>query len=220
MQYFMGTHRLSFSEEVLRKIEQLRSMDAALKLFGAGTHRYRFNPPLEPEAVAAFEASQALRLPEDYREFILNVGNGGAGPCYGIYPLLPEGSIHHGWSNKDHARIDLSVPFPHAGDWDAAWLDEIDWDAGERPDDSLMEEYLDTRHMAGSLCLCHRGCGDFWLLVVKGDERGNIWMDGRGNLSGIFPESGAHGERLSFSQWYLNWLDECLKEAGADGSTA
>lgn len=84
----MGTHRLSFAEEVLQKIEQLRSMDAALKLFGAGAHRYRFNPPLEPEAVAAFEASQALRLPEDYRDFILNVGNGGAGPCYGIYPFL------------------------------------------------------------------------------------------------------------------------------------
>jgi hypothetical protein len=119
MQYFMGTHRPSFSEEVLQKTEQLRSMGAALKLFGAGAHRYRFNPPLEPEVVAAFEASQALRLPEDYRDFILNVGNGGAGPCYGIYPLLPEGSIHHGRSNKDHARIDLSVPFPHAGDWDA-----------------------------------------------------------------------------------------------------
>jgi hypothetical protein len=40
-------------------------------------------------------------------------------------------------------------------------------------------------------------------------------MDGCGNISGIFPESGAHGERLTFSQWYLDWLDDFLKKAGA-----
>ena len=204
---------MSFSAEVLGKIKQLRSMDAALELFGARTHRYEFNPPLRPEQVAAFEASQALRLPEDYRDFILNVGNGGAGPCYGIYPLQLEGSIHHGMVNRN--PIDLSVPFRHGGPWDAEWLDQIDWDAGERPDDSRMEEYLDTRHIAGTLCMCHHGCGDFWLLVVKGNERGHVWMDGRGNFSGIFPESGTHGERLTFSQWYLDWLDSCLKEVGA-----
>ena len=194
-------------------MEQLRSMDASLELFGASTHRYQFNPPLKPEEVAAFEASQAVGLPEDYRDFILNVGNGGAGPCYGIYPLQPEGSIHHGMGN--HNRIDLSVPFQHGEPWGADWLDLVDWDAGERPDDSRMEEYLDTRHIAGSLCICHQGCSDFWLLVVKGNERGHVWMDGRGNLSGIFPESGADGERLTFSQWYLNWLDDCLQQAGA-----
>src|ERR1044072_5426568 len=111
-------------------MEQLRSMDAALELFGASTHRYEFNAALTPGEVAAFEASQSLRLPEDYRDFLLNVGNGGAGPCYGIYPLRPEGSIHHGMSN--HNRIDLSVAFPHGGPWDADWLDQFDWDAGER----------------------------------------------------------------------------------------
>ena len=205
---------MSFSEEVLQKMEQLRSMDAALKLFGASTHRYGFNPPLKSEDVAAFEASQAVRLPEDYKDFILNVGNGGAGPCYGIYPLRPEGSIHPAMASRP--RIDLAVPFQHAEAWDADWLDQIDWDAGERPDDDRMEEYFDTRHIAGSLCICHQGCGDFWLLVVKGNESGHIWMDGRGNFSGIFPESGAHGERLTFSQWYLNWLNDCLKEVGAD----
>ena len=203
---------MSFSKEVLRKIEQLRSRDAALELFGASTHRYKFNPPLQPEQVAAFEASHAVRLPEDYRDFILHVGNGGAGPCYGIYPLRLEGNIHPGMTLRN--PIDLSIPFPHGDSWEADWIDQIDWEAGERPDDSRIEEYLDTRHIAGTVCMCHRGCGDFWLLVVKGNEHGHVWMDGRGNFSGIFPESAARGERLTFSQWYLDWLNDCLKEAG------
>jgi hypothetical protein len=204
---------VSFSDEVLRKIALLRSMDAAFELFGASTHRYQFNTPLKPAEVAAFEASHALSLPEDYRDFILNVGNGGAGPCYGIYPLRPEGNIHPGMANP--SRIDLSVPFRWAEPWNVEWLAQIDWDAGERPDDCRLEEYLDVRHIAGTLCICHEGCGDFWLLVLKGNERGHLWMDGRGNFSGIFPESDAHGARLTFSQWYLNWLDDCLQRTGA-----
>lgn len=46
----MTSSQVSFSAEVLRKMEQLRSMDAALELFGAGTHRYEFNAPLTQEA--------------------------------------------------------------------------------------------------------------------------------------------------------------------------
>jgi hypothetical protein len=65
----------------------------------------------------------------------------------------------------------------------------------------------DTRHIAGTLCVCHQGCGDFSLLVVKGQESGHVWLDARGNFSGIVPEN------RTFSQWYLDWLDEYLKKA-------
>lgn len=52
----------------------------------------------EPD-LSAFESCHRVRLPTDYRYFLARVGNGGAGPFYGLEPLGTFG-------------YDLSKPFP------------------------------------------------------------------------------------------------------------
>jgi hypothetical protein len=87
---------------------------------GESGHRFLLNPPLSEPGVSAFEAAHRVRLPADYRTFIVTIGNGGAGPCYGIYPL--EQSL---WKESTSTPAawpadligDISQPFALNDDW-------------------------------------------------------------------------------------------------------
>jgi SMI1 / KNR4 family (SUKH-1) len=68
-------------------VAALAERDRALEHFGALGHRYRLNAQLTESEIAAFEQHYGARLPEDYRGFLIQVGNGGAGPHYGIFKL-------------------------------------------------------------------------------------------------------------------------------------
>lgn len=74
-------------EVVLARLRELSTWDRRRRLFGAESHHYRLNPPATPAQVKAFEAQHKISLPVAYRRFIVNIGDGGAGPFYGLAPL-------------------------------------------------------------------------------------------------------------------------------------
>lgn len=59
-------------------------MDSELEMFGVSGHQYKLNPPVDLAFVRAVEEEYHFRLPEDYVQFITEVGDGGAGPGYGL----------------------------------------------------------------------------------------------------------------------------------------
>lgn len=65
---------------VLRRLAELDRRDQRRRVFGAASHQYKLNPSLPVSVVQAFEGRYGVSLPEDYRLFITEVGNGGAGP--------------------------------------------------------------------------------------------------------------------------------------------
>jgi hypothetical protein len=73
--------------EIVDRLDALRRMDPDNSRFGAAAHRYELNQPLAEPQVAAFEAQHGVTLPQAYRTFLLDVGDGGAGPFYGIFRL-------------------------------------------------------------------------------------------------------------------------------------
>ncbi|MGY2894364.1 SMI1/KNR4 family protein [Deinococcus sp. UYEF24] len=76
---------------VRERLAAFRAADPRFERFGAKKHRYTLGPPLREEQIRAFEQRYDLQLPQDYRTFLLTVGNGGAGPSYGMSPLQDLG---------------------------------------------------------------------------------------------------------------------------------
>lgn len=80
-------------EELRLLLEKARTADVDLQQFGAKNHKYQWNPPVSLPDLEEFEQEIGVTLPEDYRNFLLQVGDGGAGPFYGLFSLRQV----HGW---------------------------------------------------------------------------------------------------------------------------
>ncbi len=166
---------------------------------------YSANPVLTPQEVASFEKKHSCRLPEGYREFLLQVGDGGAGPVWGLSRLGEH------FSSYDHQEecfiddVDLSLPFPHLEPWND----------GDCPDDGA---YFSEAHVAGSLMILDRGCALSARLVLNGPCRGEIWNDDRTDRKGIHPHLAPDGSRYQFLPWYLDWLARQVHQFGHKGN--
>ena len=68
-------------------VKRAGKKDGTREIFGSSKHGYKLNPTVTQEEVRRFEARWHLTLPDEYVFFLTKVGNGGAGPYYGLYSL-------------------------------------------------------------------------------------------------------------------------------------
>lgn len=89
-------------------LQELRSTPTSRAIFGAVGHKFVLNPVLSETEVQAFETMHRISLPADYRRFLTQVGNGGAGPYYGIFPLgqMDGNDNVKLWQENDGVRRD------------------------------------------------------------------------------------------------------------------
>ena len=194
----------------LRKIDGNRIFKKnPFKIFGSETHKYKLNNCLKESEIKEFENKHLIDLPIDYRNFIKTIGNGGTGPAYGLYKL-EDWNLELDIENN----IFLSTNFPHKEKWNKKYSgDENDLDYTESEEFINWElEYFSENHITGSIRICHYGCAIYYLLVVSGLEKGNIWIDDRANDEGIFPFSNETKKRYTFTEWYNEWLSESEKK--------
>ncbi|HJL50166.1 MAG TPA: hypothetical protein RMG45_30165, partial [Polyangiaceae bacterium LLY-WYZ-15_(1-7)] len=194
-------------EAIQEKLAWFAEQDAAATVFGASQHRWRLGPALDEDALAAFEAEHGVALPPGYRGFLRHVGNGGAGPFYGLSPLAPlerdtmpshhvvakdaEGNVlaaaGTGPRPVPDVRSSLARPFPLTERWAPA-----DGPAPVPKGASLYD---------GCVHLAEQGCGYFDFLVVRGEAAGEVWSD---YTAGDGPMAKAADDFLG---WYERWLE-------------
>lgn len=202
-------------ETIREGLERLRTAAAQSNVFGAETHNFILHPPLPEPVVQSFEARHAVRLPADYRQFLTEVGDGGAGPYYGLFRLgeMDDGWGHSEWKENGGLVGHLSSPFPHAEAWnDLSGEPDFgeDEEEYERQLPAFEERYWSPALVNGAIPICHLGCASRHWLVVTGAEAGHVWCDERADRRGLSPLSGQGGERISFYRWYRDWLDDAL----------
>lgn len=150
-----------------------------------------WRPPLEEEAVAAWEAGHGAALPADYRAFITRVAGSGDWPHHGLIGL--------GAADRDRADAPDPFPFSPAGPLTPA--DEAAYRAalgrGE-PD-------------RGWIPLCTEGCGMDTILVVTAVDpgtAGTVWYFDVAHDCGVLPMvHPATGAPLRFLEWFELCLD-------------
>ncbi|MET9881345.1 SMI1/KNR4 family protein [Actinacidiphila glaucinigra] len=185
--------------------------------------------PLTPGELAELEGQIGVRLPEEYRRFLLLVGAGGAGPAYGVFPVRRGEDGRWAWHGDGADLTDLgrlAEPFPTKRAT-AAELAAMAADCPEEEDFEDIEEFdaafeaWDERwapllwgedRTVGALCLCHLGCALRQWLVVSGPAAGQIWDDERADDLDLRPAIGPDGTPLTFATWYDAWLRESARK--------
>ncbi|MDV6168793.1 SMI1/KNR4 family protein [Flavobacterium sp. DG1-102-2] len=181
------------------------------QLFGSEEHQYQLNYPLSEKEILNFEKTNQIQLPIEYRNFIKDIGNGGAGPVYGIF-RLQDWDLELDIENKNF----LNEKFPHTEKWNLIFPENQN-DEYDSESDAFVaweSECFSERHIYGSIRICHFGCAIYYVLVVSGVEKGNIWVDARATDEGIYPVTSETKSRYNFAEWYNEWIADSLKKLG------
>jgi len=193
-------------QTINKSLKSMRRSDwLCKKVFGAKKHRYKLNSCISESEVRSFESEHGIELPAQYRSFITQIGNGGVGPNYGLFPLAK--TLEHA-SDKEYGEFSLDKEFPHKKHWNMQCAIPTQDIPPERMQEyeTFENEYFKNHHLNGSIAISDAGCGYIYLLVVSGDQAGTVWYDARVSDGGISPST------KSFNEWYGEWLNTSMEE--------
>jgi len=207
-------------EFVLEKLAKKKELDPDLLGFGIARHNYELQPPIKESKLIKLEKEYGISIPEDYRNFLLKVGNGGAGPSYGLY------SIEASLTGKKDTTYEYS-----SGGVDKSIREDFirpDYSNEEYDDDFIGENY-------DLFMLCQHGCANDDFLVINGKDRGFVWEMTEGGLIPLLKDipdtkylnqfsdkereveelkwmnslcAAKPNEQMTFTDWYTDWLEK------------
>ena len=196
--------------------------ESVARLFAAGLDRGAwpasgFEPPYREADVERFEATYEVRLPDEYREFILGVGAAGAGPGCGLMSLERD----RAWDDADTSTFaGLRSAFP--------WTQRVNYwpqATGDETIDSLLGAQRESMEWwSGLLPIAKYNGSTRAMLVVTGQLHGRVlidepyrstyWFDDEAGkaLHGALDRTEC-GLPMRFAEWYLDWLEVSVKRS-------
>lgn len=198
-------------KEVERILEQARRMDPQLEMFGVADHQYRLGSPVDLAFVRTIEEAYHFRFPEDYVQFITEVGDGGAGPGYGLYPFgyyctevesTKEAKAREIYLRGLGRELKL-LPI------ESEWLE--DFCISKEEYEKNPEKYFrggkgsfnwDNDTPYGFFHLGTYGCWRDFGLITAGERYGQVFIRDT--------EGGFELEARSFQEFYQDWLNSIL----------
>ena len=141
------------------------------------------------DELRGFEARMGVALPQAYRRYLTERGAG--------EDLRSKVSLLEDWcqpeSEDEMPSGFLSRPFP----WTDRWNDLTLVD----PAEGWKARYYSAEWWQGSMRIQNLGCEAYRLLVITGQERGNIWCDERvSSGGGIFPLAWGKSPRVTIDE--------------------
>lgn len=211
-----------FVTKVKKGLSKLKEVDPNFEFDCSSYHLYELNPVVDEDDILDFEEENGCRLPEKYREFLTQLGNGGAGPSYGILPLgedydgqwpeyikpgqpFPFTQAHNDTSILTNGKTELNTYTSAQNHQEASeqWLDEHR--------EALFTSYCEAHMLNGAIPIVDHGCAlSCWLVVSESPEYGHIWEDRVADEEGVYPYKGKNQTRYTFDQWYLEWIENAL----------
>jgi hypothetical protein len=168
---------------VIKKLERLRELDRGFTVFGARTHEYRLAPPLTERALVALEKKWKVRLPPGLRAFYTEVGNGGAGPGYGMLPA------------EKLERFKPATAYPGVEALRARAPKD-----SELPANRLLAPWRISQR-TGLIAVAHHGCGIYSAVVCTGDVGRVVSVD----------EDGISELDETLVDHVTAWLDDAIR---------
>ena len=159
------TGQPAWAKRILKLLEQAKAKDSDFVRFGADSHQYKLSPPASEETIQKFEEQEGIRLPEEYRDFLLFVGNGGAGPYYGLYGVKIQEKKFRGSHASCLYRVqEEPVIYPKMSDEDWDRVADLE---GRRKGEEV-EPYV------GVLPIGSQGCTLMTGIMLAGPYRGQV----------------------------------------------
>lgn len=185
--------------ELRELLNKAKEMDANFKQFGADAHKYQWNPPASLEEVEDFEQKIGVRLPEEYRSFLLLAGNGGAGPYYGLFSL--QKVLY--WLESDIDPKKEAVLYPGIEIPQEEYEEEYECDQILDEEEQENDREPETESwLQGCIPIGSQGDSYFMYLLVSGPNRGRVVYVESEMTYVFFPRE------QGFLAWYKRWLRE------------